>query len=593
MKNTKKNKGQKNRYFVKPQSDEERFWTNRLKAVIYVRVSSEGQVSQWHGLESQESTCRDRCQKQPWLEIDVIKVFREEGVSWKYMNRKAMNEAIRFLEKENKKYTKIHYFVVTDADRIARPDDIAEAFTLEKSIEGLGVKIITVNNKRDMETDEWKFLLTIQYAVAGLERRKILRRTMNGKLSSLKNGWRPFPNPPLGYIREKFSDKGYQDSIDPIKWPIIKEGLELYACSLLFSKSQLHQFWMKKGLQTSKSKWKLYISFLEKTFRDYRLYYYAGYVYYPEWGIDVPIKWKHEALVSLEVIEKIMEKEIGKKPNSRSPNLDENLKIHPLKWLVTCYGCRRKLGCYASRWNGGIYYYYNCANKYCLDKTNVRKEVLESEFENLLEKMKLSQWVFDTFKSNFLNEWKEKKETQSQNLPQLQWQLLSIEDKMKKIENKVLAVTNEWLIKKLEEERSTLEAIYQEVKYQMTHHKKNDENFETTLSQAEYIFTQPLKLWKNSNYEIRQSLFMVWFGGVLYYKKNQWPRTNETTGLYYLFSSKLDANVHDLRKGGIFSNQVKLSKTFFEAVFAMFIGQSKYIQAIHKMNEIYWFNWEA
>ncbi|WP_461376729.1 recombinase family protein [Cloacibacterium normanense] len=88
------------------------------------------------------------------MEIDVIKVFREEGVSGKYMNRKAMNEAIRFLEKENKKYTKIHYFVVTDADRIARPDDIAEAFTLEKSIEGLGVKIITVNNKRDMETDE-------------------------------------------------------------------------------------------------------------------------------------------------------------------------------------------------------------------------------------------------------------------------------------------------------------------------------------------------------------------------------------------------------------------------------------------------------
>ena len=70
------------------------------------------------------------------------------------MNRKAMNEAIRFLEKENKKYTKIQYFVVTDADRIARPDDIAEAFTLEKSIEGLGVKIITDNNKRDMETDE-------------------------------------------------------------------------------------------------------------------------------------------------------------------------------------------------------------------------------------------------------------------------------------------------------------------------------------------------------------------------------------------------------------------------------------------------------
>lgn len=133
------------------------------------------------------------------------------------MDRKAMNEVIKFLEKENKKYTKIHYFVVTDTDRIARPDDIAEAFTLEQSIESLGVKIVTVNNKRDTETDEGKFMHTIQYAVAGLERRKILRRIMNGKLSSLKNGGRPFPAPPLGYIREKLGDKKYLDGIDEIK----------------------------------------------------------------------------------------------------------------------------------------------------------------------------------------------------------------------------------------------------------------------------------------------------------------------------------------------------------------------------------------
>lgn len=100
------------------------------------------------------------------MEIEIVKVFREEGVSGKLMDRKAMNEAIKFLEKENKKFTQIHYFVVTDADRIARPDDIAEAFTLEQSIEGLGVKIVTVNNKRDMESDEGKFLHTIQYAIA-------------------------------------------------------------------------------------------------------------------------------------------------------------------------------------------------------------------------------------------------------------------------------------------------------------------------------------------------------------------------------------------------------------------------------------------
>ncbi|NMR34923.1 recombinase family protein [Chryseobacterium aquaticum] len=48
---------------------------------MYVRVSSEGQVNQGHGLESQETVCRERCQRQQGLEVDVVRVFREEGVS--------------------------------------------------------------------------------------------------------------------------------------------------------------------------------------------------------------------------------------------------------------------------------------------------------------------------------------------------------------------------------------------------------------------------------------------------------------------------------------------------------------------------------
>jgi len=52
----------------------------------------------------------------------------------------------------------------------------------------------------------------------------------------------------------------------------------------------LHQLWIKRGLQTTKSKGKLYISFIEKTFRDYRLYFYAGYIYYPEWELTTPIE---------------------------------------------------------------------------------------------------------------------------------------------------------------------------------------------------------------------------------------------------------------------------------------------------------------
>ncbi len=78
-----------------------------------------------------------------------------------------------------------------------------------------------------------------------------------------------------------------------------------------------------------------------------------------------------------------MEKEKHKIIKGKSPNFDENLKLHPLKGLITCIECGRKLGCYRSRGKGGLYHYYNCGNKYCT-RTSVRKEIMETEFKEFI-----------------------------------------------------------------------------------------------------------------------------------------------------------------------------------------------------------------
>lgn len=581
-------------YFVKPKTDLERFWTNKLKAIIYVRVSSEGQVSGWHGLESQENVCRDWCQKQPWVEIEVVKVFREEGVSWKVIDRKAMNDSIKYLEKENKKFTQIHYFVVTDADRIARPDDIAEAFTLEQNIESLWVKIITVNNKRDTETDEGKFLHTIQYAIAGLERRKILRRTMNGRLSSLKNGGRPFTYPPVGYLRERFSDKSYADNIDEIKWPIIREWLELYAYNPLFTKTQLHQYWVEQWLQTSQSKGKLHLSFIDKIIQDYRLYFYAWYVYYPEWGIDIPIEWKQSPLIALEVVQKILERETRKAVKVSSPNFDENLKLHPLKGLVTCTGCGRKLGCYKTtkKKTGAEYYYYDCGNKYCEWRQYIPKEIMESWFEQFIRRMTLPQQIFDTYKNYIIEEAQSDKNTELISSTQMQWQLFAIKNKMDQIETKLLSISNNMLVKKFEDEWSTLETLHQDLSSKIDNQKQDIKNLQQILNQAEHLCTKPVEMRKESNFEIRQLLFRVRFGWILYYEKNQWYRTNDTTGLHYIFSHKWDDDYRLMASGVLDTNQIKLTDTEYQAISSVLIAQSKYINAINKISEIYGMKWE-
>jgi len=83
------------------------------------------------------------------------------------MQRKELDNCINYLEEQNKKMLKITHFVVSEASRISRPDDIVEAFTLEARIKSTGVKIVTLDMPGiDESTDEGHLFKTIQYAIA-------------------------------------------------------------------------------------------------------------------------------------------------------------------------------------------------------------------------------------------------------------------------------------------------------------------------------------------------------------------------------------------------------------------------------------------
>lgn len=74
---------------------------------------------------------------------------------------------------------------------------------------------------------------------------------------------------------------------------------------------------------------------------------------------------------------------------------------------------------------------------------NGSKELMEKQFEELIDGMKLPQQVFDTFRSYILEERNENHKSKISSLPQMQGQLLSIKSKMEKIEEKILSIANE------------------------------------------------------------------------------------------------------------------------------------------------------
>ncbi len=90
---------------------------NKPEAVIYVRVSSDKQVIQGHGLESQESRCRMYCKQQGYT---VVAVFKEEGITGGRYDRPAYTAMLALLKERLNKTV----VIFDNIDRIARSLDV-------------------------------------------------------------------------------------------------------------------------------------------------------------------------------------------------------------------------------------------------------------------------------------------------------------------------------------------------------------------------------------------------------------------------------------------------------------------------------------
>jgi len=104
------------------------------KAVIYCRVSSAAQVSKGHGLESQETRCREFA-KLKGYEVDAV--FQDAAVSGGIVDRPGILDMLAHL----KKYRKRHSFsvIIDDISRIAR--DIEAHLQLRRAISDAGASL--------------------------------------------------------------------------------------------------------------------------------------------------------------------------------------------------------------------------------------------------------------------------------------------------------------------------------------------------------------------------------------------------------------------------------------------------------------------
>ena len=160
------------------------------RVIAYVRVSTEGQVKDGYGLEAQERDIRVYCAKN---DMELMKVYREEGVSGAKEDRPVFNKSL-YGEAQN---PPVEGIVVAKNDRVAR--DINIYYYYKMLLKKKDIELISVAEDFGEFGVMARFLEAFTMCVAEMERDNIKKRTSAGRSMKIGRGGFAGGRVPYGY----------------------------------------------------------------------------------------------------------------------------------------------------------------------------------------------------------------------------------------------------------------------------------------------------------------------------------------------------------------------------------------------------------
>lgn len=159
-----------------------------MKAAIYTRVSHHRQVSEGHGLETQEARCRAYADAQGW---EISAVFSDGGVS----GRRSSRPGLDALKAEAEKYDRIICFKLSRLGRSAR-----DVLNTLHDFQERGLEVVFVEDGLDTSNPSHRLIILILSGVAEIEADNNAEHALAGMEESAAAGiWQGGPAP-FGYL---------------------------------------------------------------------------------------------------------------------------------------------------------------------------------------------------------------------------------------------------------------------------------------------------------------------------------------------------------------------------------------------------------
>lgn len=465
------------------------------KAVIYCRVSSKRQVEEGHGNESQEKRCREYSLAKGY---EVEKVFTEEAVSGKTLDRPSFDQLITYLDKH--KHNK-YVVVFDDLKRFAR--DIQVHFKLKSEIIGRGSTVESPNFNFE-DTPEGHFIEQVIAAQAELERNQNQRQVLQKMKARLDMGYWPFCPPPA-LINKKDKVRGKVLHKREPYATIYKDAIEKYANDRLNTIEEVRRYII--------SKYKDYCVddslSLTGAFNILTEELYCGYIQYKPW--DIPFKKaQHKGFIDLETYRRVQLK--ISKHSSIKPRKDYNPQF-PLRGLVLCSECKRPLT--GSRNKGRNKYYENywCNNSKCNQHNkSIRNVRLHEDFEKVLRNVKPLDGIIRLVKRIIFDQWENRKKDVSDAMDSKKSKIGELSNRIRDATDLIIKTKNEDVRKLCESEISKF--IKEKTMLEnslVTPPEFSQEKFGTATEKVLNVLSNPFLMWRSDDLEIKKILVYMYF----------------------------------------------------------------------------------
>lgn len=381
----------------------------RQRVILYTRVSSDQQVSNT-SLDEQERIGREYCESRDY---DVVRVFREEGESAKYLDRTELTRALEFC---SQKSNKVNIFLVYKMDRFSR--NLENHLHIKGILRSFGVRLASMTEILE-DTPSGVLFENILASFAQFDNDQKRERVVNGMIAKLKKGIWVWKCPP-GYARE---DKLMVR--DPQKWDTISDAWTWFRSgkySQLEVVSYLNDmgYVSAEGVRANKN----------MVSRMYRNPLYMGKIVAPNFGVEAD--GIHEPMVSKQMFYEVQDLLDGTGTKYiANPSFVVNRTF-------VCDSCGYYLsGSYSTGKLGKKYAYYSCTNYQCRNKARMPQNDLEDIYVDMLSGYALSPDMTIIVKEKVVNRLHKIGREEHKRVTRLQSQVAELHRQLDRVEHKL------------------------------------------------------------------------------------------------------------------------------------------------------------